>query len=70
MGGPDPLSVTLDPRMWSLICYCDIFWLYSGSYMSDHVLLNLLNQLVKTIQCEACQAFYHFFTTSLIDSVI
>ena len=33
--------------------------------MSAHVLLNL----VKVIKCEACQAFYHFFATSLINSI-
>ena len=38
--------------------------------MSDRVLLNLLNELEKSIQCEACQAFYYFFATSLINSVI
>ena len=29
--------------------------------MSDHVLLNLLDQLGKSDKCKACQAFYHFF---------
>ena len=38
--------------------------------MSDHVLLDLLNELGKVIKCEACQAFYHFFATSLINSII
>ena len=32
--------------------------------MSDHVLLNLFNELGKEIKCEACRAFYLFFTTS------
>ena len=32
-----------------------------GSYMSAHVLLNLLNELEKEIKCEACRAFYLFF---------
>ena len=36
--------------------------------MSAHVLLNLLNEL--GIKCEACQAFYLFFATSLINSII
>ena len=40
---------------------------YRGSYMSAHVLLNLLNELGKEIKCEACQAFYLFFATSLIN---
>ena len=34
--------------------------------MSAHVLLNLLNK----IKCEACPAFYSFFATSLINSII
>ena len=35
--------------------------------MSAHV---LLNDLGKEIKCEACQAFYLFFATSLINSII
>ena len=35
--------------------------------MSVHVLLNLLNELRI---CEACLAFYLFFATSLINSII
>ena len=49
--------------------------------MSAHVLLNLLNELRKrdkmrglpsilSLKCEACRAFYLFFTTSLINSII
>ena len=38
--------------------------------MSAHVLFNLLNELGKVIKCETCRAFYHFFTTSLINSII
>ena len=38
--------------------------------MSAHVLLNLLNELGKVINCEVCRVFYHFFTTSLINSMI
>ena len=38
--------------------------------MSAHVLLNLLNELGKEIKCETCRAFYLFFTTSLINSII
>ena len=38
-----------------------------GSYMSAHVLLNLLNEL--RIKCESCRAFYLFFATSLINSI-
>ena len=44
--------------------------LYGGSYMSAHVLLILLNELEKEIKCEACRAFYLFFATSLINSII
>ena len=38
--------------------------------MSAHVLLNLLKELGKRDKCEACRAFYLFFTTSLINSII
>ena len=44
--------------------------LNKGSYMSAHVLLNLLNELKKEIKCEACRAFYLFFATSFINSII
>ena len=38
--------------------------------MSAHVLLSLLNELGKReIKCEACQEFYLFFATSLINSI-
>ena len=41
-----------------------------GSYMSPHFLMNLLNELGKREKkCEACQAFYIFFATSLINSI-
>ena len=38
--------------------------------MSAHVLLNLSNKLMKMINCDACRAFYRFFATSLINSII
>ena len=38
--------------------------------MSAHLLLNLINKLRKRDKMEACRAFYLFFTTSLIDSII
>ena len=38
--------------------------------MSAHVLLNLLNELRKRDKCEASRAFYLFFATSLINSII
>ena len=31
------------------------------TFMSAHVLLNLLSELGKEIKCEACRAFYLFF---------
>ena len=44
--------------------------LHRGSYMSAHVLLNLLNKLGKVIKWEACRVLYYFFATSLINSII
>ena len=38
--------------------------------MSAHVLLNLLTSWGKEIKCEACRAYYLFFATSLINSII
>ena len=39
--------------------------------MSAHVLLNLLKDLGKNDKkYEACRAFYHFFATTLINSII
>ena len=38
--------------------------------MSAYVLLNLFNELGEEIECEACRAFYLFFATSLINSII
>ena len=38
--------------------------------MSDHVLLNLLNELKKRDKMQACQTFYRFFTMNLIHSII
>ena len=38
--------------------------------MSAHVLLNLLNDLGILIKREACQAFYYFFATILINSIM
>ena len=47
-----------------------ILIIYTGSYTSAHVLLNLLKRQGKEIKCEACRALYLFFTTSLINSII
>ena len=41
-------------------------FLNGGSYISAHVLLNLLNELRKKDKFVACQTFYLFFATSLI----
>ena len=38
--------------------------------MCTHVLLNLLNELGKEIQCKACQAFYSFLRNKFINSII
>ena len=38
--------------------------------MSAHVLLNLLNELGKVINCVACRVFCHFLATSLINSIV
>ena len=44
-------------------------YLYGGSNMSAHVLLNLLTSLGKEIKCEACRAFYFFFATRSINPI-
>ena len=44
--------------------------IYRGSYIRAHVLMNLSNELGKAIKCEACRAFYRFFSTSLIHSIM
>ena len=43
-----------------------------GSDMSAHVSWNLFKELGKSdkMQGEACRAFYHFFATSLINSIM
>ena len=38
--------------------------------MNGYVVLKLLNELGEEIKCEACRAFYHFFPTSLTNSII
>ena len=38
--------------------------------MSAHVSLNLLNNLGKKIQCDACRAFSLFFAKRFINSII
>ena len=53
---------------------CGIYYLlnalYRGSYVSAHVLLNLLNELGKRDKMRGFRAFYLFFATSLINSII
>ena len=44
--------------------------IYRGSYMSTHVLLNLLNELGKRDKMRSLTAFYLFFATNLINSII
>ena len=41
-----------------------------GSYMSAHVLLNLLNELGKSDRMRGLPSILSFFTTSLINSII
>ena len=43
--------------------------IHKGSYTSDHVLLNLLNELGKKIRCKALSNILSFSPTSLINSV-
>ena len=38
--------------------------------MTAHVLLNLLKELRKWDKCKSYQAFYCFFATNLINSII
>ena len=38
--------------------------------MRAQVLLNLLKSWEKEIKCEACRAYYLFYATSLINSII
>ena len=42
-----------------------------GSYISAHCFIEFIKQDGgKKIKCEACRAFYLFFATSLINSII
>ena len=45
----------------------DLTYVHESSF---HVLLNLLNEFGEKRKCEACRAFYYFFATSLINSII
>ena len=44
--------------------------LYRGSYMSVHVLLNLLNELRKRDKMPGLPSILSLFATSLINSII
>ena len=63
-------SLAFDTDFMLDLNMCQLHFLYRGSYMSAHALLNLLNELGKEIKREACRAFYLFFATSLINSII
>ena len=53
-------------NLFDLVCA-----LYRGSYMSAHVLLNLLNKLGKRDKMRGLPSiFFSFFRTSLINSII
>ena len=43
---------------------------HRGSYISAHVLLNLLNELGKRDKMRGLPSIYLFFATSLINSII
>ena len=54
------------------ICLLDVRkgFLYRGSYMSAHVLLNLLNELRKRDKMRGLPCILSFFATSLINSIM
>ena len=45
-------------------------YLNRGSYMSAHVLLNLLNEMGKKIRCEAVLSILSVSPISLVNSII
>ena len=51
----------------SAVLFC---YVYRGSYMSAHVLLNFLNELGKRDKIRGLPAFCLFFATRLINSII
>ena len=62
-----------------LFCHYDVVYvhafehkwiIYRGSYMSAHVLLNLLNDLGKKIRCEALPSILSVFPIELINSMM
>ena len=65
MGDPDPLpspSGSVYVLEWhEIVMIIDV---------EAHELLNLLNELRKRDNCKACRAFFRFFATSLINSII
>ena len=68
MSTPARLSMYLDPLSPHYLKNENIE--NSGSYISAHNLLKLLNELRKRPKCEIYRAFYLFFATSLINSII
>ena len=55
-----PINAT-SPQMGSLYCYKSTISLYRGSYMSAHVLLNLLNELWKRDQMRGLPSILSLF---------
>ena len=54
------LSLIVKTRVFSIAAY-RVWILHRGSYISAHVLLNLLHKLGKSDKkCEACRAFCPF----------
>ena len=60
-------------------CICDVFLcnvckysyhVNSGSYMSVHVLLNLLNELGEKVKCEALPSNLSVFSNEINNSII
>ena len=50
--------------------HCFQNWIYRGSYMSAHVLLNLLNELGKSDEMRGLQSILSLFAMSLLNSII
>ena len=63
-----PIVAALDKAICRCLRVPHVF--NRGSYMSAHVLLNLLNELGKSDKCKACRTIYRFFATNLINSII
>ena len=62
-------------KIFTILCSKIVFILtygdlQRGSYMSAHVVLNLLNELWKRDKMQGLPSIYIFFATSLINSII